>query len=98
MLGKQIAQALLSRSRISHRGDSMENSTYLRARQERDERYADLVLGKRKWQIAAARSIAVSPILPAGALRRRTPAPSRPPAAPRDKPRVARPPPHGASE
>jgi len=66
MLGKQIAQALLSRSRISHRGDSMENSTYLRARQEWDERYADLVLGKRNWQIAAAGSIAVSLILAAG--------------------------------
>ena len=31
-----------------------------------DERYADLVLGKRNWQIAAAGSIAVSLILAAG--------------------------------
>ena len=36
------------------------------ARQEGDERYADLVLGKRNWQIAAAGSIGVSLILPAG--------------------------------
>jgi hypothetical protein len=37
-----------------------------RARKEWDERYADLVLGKRNWQIPAAGSIAVSPILGAG--------------------------------
>ncbi len=32
----------------------MDSSVYQRARQEWDERYADLVLGKRNWQIAAA--------------------------------------------
>lgn len=32
----------------------MEGSVYLKARQEWDERYADLVLGKRNWQITAA--------------------------------------------
>src|SRR2546425_9142435 len=44
----------------------MERSVYLRARQEWDEHYADLVLGKRNWQIAAAGSIAVSLILAFG--------------------------------
>ncbi len=31
----------------------MESNPYLEARREWDERYADLVLGKRNWQIAA---------------------------------------------
>ena len=44
----------------------MESSIYQRASQEWDERYADLVLGKRNWQIAAAGSIAVSLILAGG--------------------------------
>src|SRR5882762_8141279 len=44
----------------------MESSIYQRARREWDERYADLVLGKRNWQIAAAGSIAVSLILASG--------------------------------
>lgn len=44
----------------------MDNSVYLRARKEWDDRYADLVLGKRNWQIAAAGSIAVSLILAFG--------------------------------
>jgi len=30
----------------------MESSIYKRARQEWDQRYADLVLGKRKWQMS----------------------------------------------
>ncbi len=34
----------------------MEGSVYIKARQEWDERYADLVLGKRNWQIAAGGS------------------------------------------
>ena len=43
----------------------MEGSVYLRARQEWDERYADLVLGKRDWQITGgmmviARFVSVS--------------------------------------
>jgi type IV secretory pathway TrbF-like protein len=37
----------------------MEGSVYLNARQEWDERYADLVLGKRNWQIAAAGMMAI---------------------------------------
>ena len=32
----------------------MESNPYLDARREWDERYADLVLGKRNWQITAA--------------------------------------------
>jgi type IV secretion system protein VirB5 len=44
----------------------MQSSVYQRARQEWDERYGDLVLGKRNWQIAAAGSIAVSMILAFG--------------------------------
>ncbi len=39
----------------------MESSVYQRARQEWDERYADLVLGKRNWQITAAGMIALMP-------------------------------------
>ena len=31
----------------------MSSSLYVEARREWDERYADLVLGKRNWQIAA---------------------------------------------
>jgi type IV secretory pathway TrbF-like protein len=31
----------------------MEGSVYVKAHREWDERYADLVLGKRNWQIAA---------------------------------------------
>ncbi len=38
----------------------MEGSVYLKARQEWDERYADLVLGKRNWQITAAGMITVT--------------------------------------
>jgi len=34
------------------RGVGMENSVYLKALQEWDARYADLVLGKRNWQIS----------------------------------------------
>ena len=33
----------------------MEGSVYLKARQEWDERYADLVLGKRNWSQALGR-------------------------------------------
>jgi type IV secretory pathway TrbF-like protein len=36
------------------RGVGMESIVYLKARQEWDERYSDLVLGKRNWQITAA--------------------------------------------
>jgi len=38
----------------------MEGSIYLKARQEWDERYADLVLGKRNWQITAAGMMAIT--------------------------------------
>jgi len=44
----------------------MEGSVYLKARQVWDKRCADLFLGKRNWQIAAAGSIAVSLILAGG--------------------------------
>lgn len=44
----------------------MESSVYQRARKEWDDRYGDLVLNKRNWQIAAAGSIAVSLILAFG--------------------------------
>ncbi len=33
---------------------TMDGSVYAKARREWDERYADLVLGKHNWQIAAA--------------------------------------------
>ncbi len=41
----------------------MEGSVYLKARQEWDERYADLVLGKRNWQITAAGMMAITLVL-----------------------------------
>jgi type IV secretion system protein VirB5 len=44
----------------------MAANPYVEARREWDERYADLVLGKRNWQIAAAGSLAVALILAAG--------------------------------
>ena len=46
----------------------MEGSVYLKARQEWDARYADLVLGKRNWQIAAAGLLLATIILAAGML------------------------------
>ena len=51
----------------------MESNAYLEARREWDERYADLVLGKRNWHIAAAGSIAVSLILAFGIVHQETP-------------------------
>ena len=47
----------------------MEGSIYLKARQEWDERYADLVLGKRNWQIAAAGLLLLSLVLAFGLVR-----------------------------
>ncbi len=44
----------------------MAANPYVEARREWDERYADLVLGRRNWQIAAAGSLAVSLILAGG--------------------------------
>ncbi len=41
----------------------MESNPYLEARREWDERYADLVLGKRNWQIAAGGLLLLSLIL-----------------------------------
>jgi type IV secretory pathway TrbF-like protein len=41
----------------------MESNPYLEARREWDERYADLVLGKRNWQIAAGGLMLLSLIL-----------------------------------
>jgi hypothetical protein len=49
-----------------HRGVGMEGSVYLKARQEWDERYADLVLGKRNWQIAAAGLMVITLVLAFG--------------------------------
>ena len=44
----------------------MEGSVYLKARQEWDERYADLVLGKRNWQVTAAGMMAITLVLAFG--------------------------------
>jgi len=44
----------------------MAANPYVEARREWDERYADLVLGKRNWQIAAAGLLALSLILGSG--------------------------------
>ncbi len=41
----------------------MESNPHLEARREWDERYADLVLGKRNWQIAASGLLLLSLIL-----------------------------------
>src|SRR5277367_1791388 len=44
----------------------MESNVYLEARREWDERYADLVLGKRNWQIAAGGLLVLGLILATG--------------------------------
>src|SRR5271165_5142916 len=44
----------------------MESNVYLEARREWDERYADLVLGKRNWQIAAGGLLVLGLILAGG--------------------------------
>jgi type IV secretion system protein VirB5 len=44
----------------------MESEFYLHARREWDERYGDLVLGKRNWQIASAGLMLLSLILALG--------------------------------
>ena len=44
----------------------MESNPYLEARREWDERYADLVPGKRNWQIAAGGLLVLSLILASG--------------------------------
>src|ERR1700689_3915662 len=44
----------------------MESEFYLQARREWDERYGDLVLGKRNWQIASAGLMLLSLILALG--------------------------------
>src|ERR1700686_1798401 len=44
----------------------MEGTVYLKARQEWDERYADLVLDKRNWQITAAGMMAITLVLAFG--------------------------------
>jgi type IV secretion system protein VirB5 len=44
----------------------MSSNLYVEARREWDERYADLVLGKRNWQIAAGGLLILSLILAAG--------------------------------
>ncbi|MDA8349022.1 MAG: VirB8/TrbF family protein [Pseudomonadota bacterium] len=47
----------------------MAANPYVEARREWDERYADLVLGKRNWQIAAGGLLVVSVILAGGIVR-----------------------------
>ena len=44
----------------------MESNPYLEARREWDERYADLVLGKPFWQIAAGGLLLLSLVLASG--------------------------------
>jgi type IV secretion system protein VirB5 len=44
----------------------METNPYLEARREWDERYADLVLGKRNWQIAASGLLVLALMLAGG--------------------------------
>jgi type IV secretion system protein TrbF len=44
----------------------MESDFYLQARREWDERYGDLVLGKRNWQITSAGLMLLSLILALG--------------------------------
>jgi type IV secretion system protein VirB5 len=44
----------------------MSSNLYIEARREWDERYADLVLGKRNWQIAAGGLLVLSLILAGG--------------------------------
>ena len=44
----------------------MESEFYLQARREWDERYCDLVLGRRNWQIASAGLMLLSLILALG--------------------------------
>ena len=44
----------------------MNSNPYVEARREWDERYADLVLGKRNWQITAGGLLLLSLILAAG--------------------------------
>ncbi len=48
---------------------AMDGSVYAKARREWDERYADLVLGKRNWQIAAAGLLMLSLVLAFGLVR-----------------------------
>ena len=47
----------------------METNPYREARREWDERYADLVLGTRNWQIAAGGLLLLSLILARGIVR-----------------------------
>ncbi len=47
----------------------MEGSVYLKARQEWDGRYADLVLGKRNWQIIAGGVMVITLVLAFGMVR-----------------------------
>lgn len=44
----------------------MESELYLQARREWDERYGDLVLGRRNWQIASAGLMLLSIVLALG--------------------------------
>jgi type IV secretory pathway TrbF-like protein len=44
----------------------MESNPYLEARREWDERYADRVLGKRNWQVAAGGMMVIALVLAFG--------------------------------
>ena len=57
-----MARALLvsgihSQEFVADESEQMESDFYLQARQEWDERYYDLVLGKRNWQLASSREL-----------------------------------------
>jgi type IV secretory pathway TrbF-like protein len=49
----------------------MESEFYIQARREWDERYGDLVLGKRNWQITSAGLMLLSLILALASLDER---------------------------
>jgi len=48
------------RKRVTE-GTDMSTNPYVQGWREWDERYADLVIGKRNWQIAAAGMMVITP-------------------------------------
>jgi len=48
------------------KGSNMSANPYVRGWREWDERYADLVIGKRNWQIAAGCSLTIGLVLAVG--------------------------------
>ena len=60
---------MASQTALESKGESSGmDSVYLRARKDWDDRYADLVLGKRNWQIAAVGLLLLSLIFASGTL------------------------------